>query len=75
MILTEETRPLAVISGGGTGIGAATAHALARRGYDLVLLGRLALLRRLPATGEDVLCIQHAELASAVVEPALDIVN
>ncbi|WP_308167394.1 SDR family NAD(P)-dependent oxidoreductase [Catellatospora tritici] len=40
MILDSEQRPLAVVSGGGTGIGAATALALARRGHDLVLLGR-----------------------------------
>lgn len=33
-------RPLAVVSGGGSGIGRATALELAARGYDLALLGR-----------------------------------
>ena len=35
-----EGRPLAVVSGAGTGIGAATALALAERGYDVVGIGR-----------------------------------
>ncbi|HCU48915.1 MAG TPA: short-chain dehydrogenase, partial [Micromonosporaceae bacterium] len=35
-------RPLAVISGGGTGIGAAIAQGLSADGFDLVLVGRRA---------------------------------
>jgi 3-oxoacyl-[acyl-carrier protein] reductase len=33
---------LAVVSGGGTGIGAATARALAEAGYDVIIIGRRA---------------------------------
>lgn len=35
-------RPVAVITGGGTGIGAATAHRLAQDGFDIVVCGRRA---------------------------------
>ncbi len=34
--------PVAVITGGGTGIGAATAHALSRDGFEVVVCGRRA---------------------------------
>lgn len=37
-----ENRPLAVVSGAGTGIGTATAWALAERGHDIVAIGRRA---------------------------------
>ncbi|KJL19942.1 SDR family NAD(P)-dependent oxidoreductase [Microbacterium azadirachtae] len=36
----SSSRPLAVISGGGTGIGLASARRLARDGFDLALIGR-----------------------------------
>ncbi|MES1245840.1 MAG: SDR family oxidoreductase [Acidobacteriota bacterium] len=38
--MSSKTRGLAVISGGGTGIGREVALELARRGFDLALLGR-----------------------------------
>src|SRR3954454_17845638 len=36
----NETRRVAVVSGGGSGLGRESALELARRGYDLALLGR-----------------------------------
>ena len=39
---TERYGPWAVVAGGSDGIGASFARALARRGLDLVLLGRRA---------------------------------
>jgi 3-oxoacyl-[acyl-carrier protein] reductase len=38
--MTQETRKVAVLSGGGSGLGREIALELARRGYDLALLGR-----------------------------------
>src|SRR6478735_7531691 len=37
---TEQTKPLALITGGGTGIGAAIAKRLAQDGFDVVVAGR-----------------------------------
>jgi short-subunit dehydrogenase len=39
---SERYGPWAVVAGGSDGIGASFAHALARRGLDLVLLARRA---------------------------------
>src|SRR6478609_11578112 len=36
----DQTRPLALITGGGTGIGAAIARRLSRDGFDVVVAGR-----------------------------------
>jgi 3-oxoacyl-[acyl-carrier protein] reductase len=40
MAETEKTAPIAVVSGGGTGIGRAIAAGLAADGFDVVILGR-----------------------------------
>jgi len=50
---------MAVVSGGGTGIGAATARALAEDGYDVVIVGRRA----------DVLSATASEIEKAVDRP------
>ncbi|MCB1255453.1 MAG: SDR family NAD(P)-dependent oxidoreductase, partial [Austwickia sp.] len=40
MAVMAQSRPLALITGGGTGIGAATATRLAAAGFDVLLAGR-----------------------------------
>jgi NAD(P)-dependent dehydrogenase (short-subunit alcohol dehydrogenase family) len=69
-----ETRPVAIVTGGGTGIGAATARLLAAGGWDVALVGRRQEL--LEQVAEDVRAaggtalVIAADLAEAAV-PAL----
>ncbi len=58
------TRPVAVVTGGGTGIGAATAHRLAQDGCDIVVCGRRA--EPLQATAAEIVR-EHGVTARAVV--------
>ncbi|MFZ1485317.1 SDR family NAD(P)-dependent oxidoreductase, partial [Nostocoides sp.] len=62
--------PVAVITGGGTGIGAATAHRLAQDGLDVVVCGR----RREPleATAEAIRTAYPMVRARAVVMDVTD---
>jgi NAD(P)-dependent dehydrogenase (short-subunit alcohol dehydrogenase family) len=69
-----ETRPVAIVTGGGTGIGAATARLLAAGGWDVALVGRRQDLLEgvaadVRAAGGSALVIA-ADLADAAV-PAL----
>jgi NAD(P)-dependent dehydrogenase (short-subunit alcohol dehydrogenase family) len=48
----SETRPVCIVTGGGTGIGAATARVLASQGWDVALVGRRREL--LEQTAKDV---------------------
>ena len=62
--MTSTTRPLAVVTGASSGIGADLARELARDGYDLVLTARtLAPMHALAAELE-------AQGASSVILPA-----
>ncbi len=74
MTAEAETRPVAIVTGGGTGIGAATARLLAAGGWDVALVGRRQEL--LEQVAEDVRAaggtalVIAADLAEAAV-PAL----
>ena len=57
--------PVAVITGGGTGIGAATAHRLAQDGYDVVVCGRRA--EPLEATAEQIRTAYPAQARAVVM--------
>ncbi len=71
MIPQAETRPVGIVTGGGTGIGAATARLLAAGGWDLALVGRRQEL--LEQVAEDVRAaggsalVIAADLAEAAV--------
>lgn len=58
--------PVAVITGGGTGIGAATAHRLAQDGYDVVVCGRRA--EPLEATAEQIRTAYPAQARAVVMD-------
>ncbi len=64
-------RPLAVISGGGTGIGAAIAKTLATEGFDLLLVGRRASpLQAVASTLEGATGVLAGTLAADLASPA-----
>ena len=68
-----ETQRIAMITGAGSGIGRATAAALARRGYALVLAGRRPEALRetaelLSSTSEDVRCLPTDVTDEAAVD-------
>jgi NAD(P)-dependent dehydrogenase (short-subunit alcohol dehydrogenase family) len=67
--MTSETRPVALITGGTSGIGLATAHTLRKRGYAVVVTGRnprtIAEAERGLPTDVSVLRADAASLADA----------
>lgn len=65
MTHSDGKKPLAVITGGGTGIGAATAVRLARAGWNLVLAGR----RKQPLESVAAACRDAAPGCQAVAAP------
>lgn len=72
--MTSPTRGVAVISGGGTGIGREIALELARRGFDLALLGRREepLRQTLEESGADGLALACDVRAAAAVARVSD---
>jgi short-subunit dehydrogenase len=60
--MNDSTRPLALVTGASAGIGVAYAKELARRGYDLLLVGRRT--ERLEAIAKE-LAPAHAEIFAA----------
>lgn len=69
MTADRSERPTALITGGGTGIGAATARRLAADGFDVVVAGRRR--QRLDATCDQINA-EHPGAARAVVMDVID---
>ncbi|MFD0784662.1 SDR family NAD(P)-dependent oxidoreductase, partial [Micromonospora azadirachtae] len=59
---------VAVVSGGGTGIGAATARAFAMDGYDVVIVGRRAEVLDATATRVDAECGRPGAVRSVTAD-------
>ena len=49
-IISEQTRPVAVVTGGSMGIGLQIAHELARRGFHILVASRSSDGMMIPAT-------------------------